>query len=54
MSKEDQEKLLKNDWEEQEPGRAEKAKISRKRFMLEKIKKHGGKLTEEEQNLIKK
>jgi len=53
MSKEDQEKLLKNDWEEQEPGRAEKAKISRKRFMLEKIKKHGGKLTEEEQNLIK-
>ena len=53
MSKEDQEKLLKNDWEEKEPGRAEKAKLSRKRFMLEKIKKHGGKLTEEEQNLIK-
>ena len=52
MSKEDQEKLLKNDWEENEPGRAEKAKISRKRFMLEKIKKHGGKLTEEEQSLI--
>ena len=44
MSKEDQEKLLKNDWEEQEPGRAEKAKISRKRFMLEKIKKHGLKM----------
>jgi hypothetical protein len=53
MSKEDQEKLLKNDWEENEPGRAEKAKISRKRFVLEKIKKDGGKLTEEELNLLK-
>jgi len=53
MSKEDQEKLLKNDWEENEPGRAEKAKISRKRFVLEKLKKGGGKLTEEEQSLIK-
>jgi hypothetical protein len=53
MSKEDQEKLIKNDWEENEPGRAEKAKMSRKRFVLEKIKKSGGQLTEEEQNLIK-
>ena len=51
-SKEEQEKLLKNDWEEKDPGRAEKAKISRKRFILERIKKQGGKLTEEEINLL--
>ena len=51
-SKEEQEKLLKNDWEEKDPGRAEKAKMSRKRFILEKIKKQGGKLTEEEINIL--
>ena len=54
VSKEEQEKFLKNDWEEKEPGRAEKAKISRKRFILEKIKKEGGKLSEEELNLLNK
>ena len=53
-SKEEQEKFLKNDWEEKEPGRAEKAKMSRKRYILEKIKKEGGRLTEEEINLLNK
>ena len=52
VSKEEQEKLLKNDWEEKDPGRAEKAKISRKRFILEKMKKQGKQLTEEENNLL--
>ena len=54
VSKEEQEKLLKNDWEEKEPGRAEKAKMSRKKFILEKIKNKGGKLTEEEMNILNK
>ena len=52
MSKEDQEKLLKSNWEEKEPGRAEKAKISRKRFILENLKKKGGQLSEEELNIL--
>ncbi len=43
---------MKNDWEEKDPRRAEKAKMSIKRFILEKMKKHGTKLTEEENNLI--
>ena len=39
---------MKNDWEENEPGRAEKAMISRKKFCIEKTKKEGGKLTIEQ------
>ena len=54
ISKEQQEKLLKNDWEENEPGRAEKAKMSRKRFIIEKKKIKGQKLTEEEMNILNK
>ena len=47
-SKEENEQLMKNGWEEQEPGRANLAKISRKRFILEKIKKEGGEIKNEE------
>ena len=54
ISKEEKEQLLKNNWEENEPGRAEKAKMSRKKYFLEKIKKEGGILTEEQMELIKK
>jgi hypothetical protein len=48
LSKENKEKSLKNDWEENEPGRAEKAMVSRKKFCIEKTKKEGGKLTMEQ------
>ena len=48
LSKEDKEKSLKNNWEENEPGRAEKAMISRKKFCIEKTKKEGGTLTMEQ------
>ena len=52
ISKEEKEKSLKNTWEENEPGRAEKAKISRKKYFIEKVKKEGGKLTPEQMELI--
>ena len=47
-SKEENEALMKNGWEEQEPGRANLAKISRKRFILEQIKKEGGEIKNED------
>lgn len=34
--KEDKEKALKAQWEAEEPGRAEKAKLSRQKFVLKK------------------
>lgn len=34
--KEDKEKALKAQWEADEPGRAEKAKLSRQKFVLKK------------------
>ena len=52
LSKEEKEKSLKNNWEENEPGRAEKAKISRKKYFIDKIKKEGGQLTNEQLELI--
>ena len=52
FSKEEKEKSLKNNWEENEPGRAEKAKISRKKYFIDKIKKEGGRLTNEQLELI--
>ena len=51
-SKEEHEKKLKNSWEENEPGRAAKAALSRKRFLLEERKNTGGKLTEEETKFL--
>ena len=52
FSKEDKEKSLKNNWEENEPGRAEKAKTSRKKYFIEKIKREGGKLTLEQLEIL--
>ena len=52
-SKEDKEKAIIASWEENEPGRAEKAKASRKRFLLEKKLRDGEELTEEEKEFLK-
>ena len=52
ISKEQNEKQLKSGWEENEPGRNEKAKISRKKFMLESTLKHGGVLSETDRILL--
>ena len=51
-SKEENEKLLKNGWEENEPGRAKLAKISRKRFIIESLRKTGGDVSEEDLNIL--
>ena len=51
-SKEENERLMKNGWEEQEPGRANLAKISRKRYLIEKMKKEGGELKDEEIKIL--
>ena len=37
LSKENKEKSLKDNWEENEPGRAEKAKILRKKYFIQKV-----------------
>jgi hypothetical protein len=50
--KEDREKALKVSWETNEPGRAEKATDSRKRFLLLKKKSAGEELTEEETEFL--
>ena len=54
LSKELKEKSLKDNWEENEPGRAEKAKMSRKKYFIEKIKKEGGKLTMDQLDVLNK
>ena len=46
--KEDKEKALKASWETAEPGRAEKASASRRRYQLQQKQKKGEKLTEED------
>ena len=51
--KEDREKALKASWETNEPGRAEKAKKSRQKFLLQQRLKKGEELTEEEMALVK-
>ena len=51
-SKEENERLMKNGWEEQEPGRANLAKISRKRYLLEKIRKEGGELKNDDIEIL--
>ena len=52
-SKEENEQLMKNGWEEQEPGRASLAKMSRKRYLIEKIRKEGKELNNEEIEILK-
>ena len=47
-SKEDRERALIESWEKNEPGRAEKAQRSRRRFLLEQQKLKGNELTEED------
>ena len=51
--KEDREKALKVSWETAELGRAEKATLSRKRFLLQKKQKSGEELSEDELELLK-
>jgi len=46
--KEDRERALKASWEQAEPGRAEKAKKSRLKFILKERLRRGEQLTEEE------
>ena len=46
--KEDREAALKKSWEEEEPGRAEKATLSRKKFLLKQKQKLGEELSEDE------
>lgn len=50
--KEDREKALKASWEAEEPGRAEKAQISRRKFAIRKKQKAGEELTEEELEVL--
>lgn len=52
-SKEDKEKEIISSWEENEPGRAELAKKSRRRFLLEQKQRNGNELSEEEANFLK-
>ena len=51
-SKEEHEQFMKNEWEEKEPGRANLAKISRKRYLIEKIIKEGKELNNEDIEII--
>lgn len=51
--KEDREKALKSSWETAEPGRAEKAAKSRRRFMLLKKQKAGEEISEEDIEFLK-
>ena len=50
--KEDREKALKASWEAEEPGRAEKAALSRRKFILKQKQKRGEELTEEELEVL--
>ena len=52
-SKEDKEKEIISSWEEKEPGRAELAKKSRKRFLLQQKLANGNQLNEEETQFLK-
>ena len=52
-SKEDKEKEVIASWEENEPGRAELAKKSRRRFLLQKKLENGKQLSEEEKSFMK-
>lgn len=50
--KEDREKALKASWEAEEPGRGEKAKLSRQKFLAKQKQRRGEDLTEEELEVL--
>jgi len=49
---EDKEKQTRKSWEDSEPGRAERAKKARRRFLIEMKKENGEALTEEELQIL--
>jgi len=51
-SKEEAESQLKEGWEAKQPGRAERAKLSRKKYLLHVKKQRGELLSPEEENLL--
>lgn len=51
-SKEESEAALKEGWEAKQPGRAERAKLSRKKYLLHVKKQRGELLSAEEENLL--
>lgn len=51
--KEDRERALKASWEQNEPGRAEKAKRSRQKFVLQERLRRGEQLTEDELAIVR-
>ena len=51
-TKEEHERELKENWEVNEPGRASKAKSSRKRFLLEEEQKNGVEISEEDKKFL--
>lgn len=51
-SKEEAEALLKQNWEASQPGRSERAKLSRKKYLLHVKKQRGEALTAEEEALL--
>ena len=51
--KEDSEKALKASWEQNEPGRADKAKRSRVKYLAHLKREKGEQLTEEEEEMLK-
>lgn len=50
--KEDREKTLKASWEAEEAGRAERAQLSRRKFLLKKKQRDGEELSEEELEVL--
>lgn len=52
-TKEDSERAMKESWEQKEPGRAEKAKRSRIRFLIQQKIENNLPVTEEEENFIR-
>jgi hypothetical protein len=49
---EDKEKQTRKSWEDTEPGRAERAKKARRKFLIEVKKERGEQLTEEEEQIL--
>lgn len=49
---EDKEKQTRKSWEDSEPGRAERAKKARRKFLIELKKERGEALTEEEEQIL--
>ena len=51
-SKEDKERAIKKQWEDNEAGRAEKAKKCRRKYLIQLKKENGEQLTEEESAVL--